>query len=333
MGRLSTAVSQMHKKIRDQQRCDSTTREILLILPKMLQIEPGDRWSAKKARDQFKHILHRADMAMASRNRASQSVEAPVRQATTPSRSTTVSSDTSSPLSPHMNPRLSTAKEGTQRDTSAGASPKFDKILTQTPRNMTMDSDMDVNGAGSMDIGALVQQAMQNKTPDREVLSTPKHSPLLPDRTGQANGMGEPSSEKQPSALMSPFQDAGQISHNHLQSPQLDTSHQNRSTQSTPNPSAEAAAADHAGPDDQPLPAQNQETAIAPRPSTPPTPPARLSFHEALKWRKDAKAQRSAADLPNNHLLRFLEGRDHVSSKAINLPRTREYADRRSRYS
>lgn len=315
-GKLSTAVSEEHKKILRQQRCDPTTREVLRFLPDMLKVDPKDRCSAKTARDKFKHILHQADRA--SRNRGSQSSEAPGRQVTTPPRSGTIASDTSSPLLQHMNPRLSTTKGDTPQDTSAGASPKFDKILTQTPRNMTMTSETNSNGPGSLGIApghlsALMQQAIHDKLPNEEAESTTMHSPVLPDRTGQAGPMKESNAEQQPSALMSPFQDAGQKSPNHPQTPQSDASHRYRNTQPEPN-SSPATATDPAILEDRPRPVQRQEAAIAPESSAPPTPPARLSFRSALQWRMDARTQRSAGKLPNNHLLRFLEGRDHVST-------------------
>jgi hypothetical protein len=270
---------------------------------------------------------------MASPNRGSQSGEVPVRQAKTPSRSTTVSSDTSSPLLPHKNPRLSTAKEGTQRDASAGASPKFDQILTQTPRNMTMNSDMGIDSFRSSGVtpgplGLLMQQAFQNTPPGGEAPSTAMHSSALPDRTRQSNALKNSKPEDRPPALMSPFQDAGQRSTNQPQSPQLDTSHRNPNTQSTSNPPA-AATTDHASPEDRPQPVQDPEPTAASEPSIPPTPPARLSFRDAQKWRTNARAQRSAAQLSNHHLLRYLEGRDHVSSgTSIIPPRTRGHADR-----
>lgn len=323
-GKLSTAVLQEHKKILKQHRCDDTTGEVLRALPEMLEIDPSERWSAEFARDQFKQILQHADRAMATPNRGSQSGEVPVRQAKTPSRSTTISSDTSSPLLPHKNPRLSTAKEGTQRDTSAGASPKFDQMLTQTPRNMTMNSDMDVTSFGSSNItpgplGLLMQQAFQNTPPGGEASSMAMHPPVLPDRTRQSNALKDSKPEERPPALMSPFQDAGQRSINQPHSPRLDTSHRNRNTQPASNPSV-AAAADHSGPEDRLYPTQTQEPAVAPKPSAPATPPARLSFRDAQKWRMNARAQRSAAQLSNHHLLQYLEGRDHVSSGTSIIP-------------
>jgi hypothetical protein len=336
MGKLSTAVSLEHKRILGLQRCDRTTREVLQVLPEMLKIDPDDRWTAENARDQFKRILRRAEMAMASPHRDSQSGEASARQATTPSRSTTISSDTSSLLSPHVNSQLSTTTEETRQDTSAGASPKFGKILVHTPRTMTMKSDMDVNDVGSFDIasgslGTPLQQAIQSESPNRVAHGTTVHSQVLPDRTRQINGVRESNPGKQPPALMSPFQDAGQSSLNQPQSQQLDTSHRNPNKQSTPDPPA-AATAEHAGPEDLTQPVQDPEPKAASGPSIPLTPPARLSFRDALKWRMNAKAQRSASQLSNHHLLQYLESRDHVSSGTSIIPRTTEHADRICRY-
>ena len=331
MGELSTAVSQEHETILNQSRCDPTTREVLEVLPKMLQIDPKKRWTAKTARDQFKRILLQADREMASPNRDSHSGEAPARQSTTPSRSNTVSSDTGSPLAPYINPKLSTPKEGTRRDTTAGASPKFDKTLTDSPRNMTINSDTNVDGLGSLDIAQGLEQAFQNKSRNGEAYSSVVHPLVLPDRTGQSKATKESQSEKQTPALMSPFQGAAQISPNHLQSLQPDMSDRNNNTQSTPNTSR--AAVDRADAENRPSSAQNQEVAAAPKSPIPPTPPARLAFRDALKWRTDMKAQRSATELPNSHLLKFLEGRDHVSSRAGIVSRTSEHTDRVSRSS
>ena len=314
MGKLSTAVSQEHKKILSQERCHSITKEILLALPEMLQIEPNYRWPATKARDHFKQILYRADMAIAKRNRDSQAGEAPDRQVTTPSRSPTAKSDASSPLLPHKNPQLSIAKDGSQQDSPVEASPKFDEELTHTPRHMTMNSDTNVGGVGSLGI------ALDYLDGTTQTCHSGKLNPrVLSDRIGRVSGMKEPNSKNKPSTRMFPFQDAAQVSPSHPQSPQMYMSLRNRETRSTPNPSA-AATADHTDPEDRPPSAHNQEIATVPEPSMPPTPPARLSFRDALKWRMNAKTQRSAVELPNNHLLRFLEGRDHVSSEPVSYP-------------
>jgi hypothetical protein len=190
---------------------------------------------------------------------------------------------------------------------------------------MTMKSDTDVNDVAPSDItpgslGTLLQQAIESGSPNRETHGTTGHPPVLPDRTRHTNGMREPNSGKQPSALMPPFQEAGQSSLNHPQSPPLDTSRRNRNTQSTSNPPATATTG-HASREDRPQPVQNPEATAAPEPSIPLTPPARLSFRDALKWRLNAKSQRSASQLSNQHLLQYLEGRDHVSSRTSIPPR------------
>lgn len=135
MGKLSTAVSQEHKKILQQARCDSTTKEILQVLPFMLEIDPQERWSAKTAYDQFKHILQRSEAALTA--------ESPASRTKTSSRPTTRSSDGGHPLSPRLNHRLSESTEGGQKDVSAGEMPTFAAKISHTPPEMTIDSHPD----------------------------------------------------------------------------------------------------------------------------------------------------------------------------------------------
>jgi hypothetical protein len=48
----------------------------------------------------------------------------------------------------------------------------------------------------------------------------------------------------------------------------------------------------------------------------PKTPPVHLSFPDALKWRREMKIGGSVVGLSNQHILEYVDGRDHVSLKA-----------------
>lgn len=301
-GQTSQVVLDEHAKVVAQGRCDSVTRAILKLMPKMLNLHPKRRPSAKDLRDHFVDII---DQAKAGALDNSPSVYVTPKR--TKSASTTQSSAPSSPLGPRRVWRATGSIGHPTGGLVLGNRPIVEgAVQTETPRALTLDTDNHDHASSTVPGAAiaLAERLAQNGSTDRLETDAPDSHALPPCHnmfvyTGQYHLATE--------QLKSAEADGGrdtQPGHQDGSRNQPDTN-LSPVTIPTQKPSSPDPGA-----------VVNSPKASAghlPRPSesNPQAPPVKLDFKLASKWRREWK---NGVRLPDENLFHQLSGRDHVST-------------------
>lgn len=324
-GKESQAVLNEHTRAARQVRCDPVTSAILRAMPRMLHVDPTCRPTALELRDHFKDITSGAKDG-AALSATSSTYQAQTRGQTPSRKSTKPPSTPGSPLGSRKNARLS----GHRRtgDNSASSSQNiYAPVQTDSPRAMTMDdkAQSDVNNHSDVFAGALDKLQLQIAHSDPATPTTAAKIEKVPtspypSRTDAAGNLlskrpvlSPPSDLHTGSEQTYQNQDMHSVAGRDLSS--ADSSGiTNISEHSTSDPASKAIEL----PRTPELPhtmgtTRTPEPPLTPRSSVTPKPPARLSFQDALEWKRRVKDGGRLDSLANYSFLKQLKGRDHVS--------------------
>lgn len=312
-GTESQAVLDEHAKVAAQIRCDPITAAILQLMPKMLHLDPERRLSAPELRKHFDGIINNAKARVSLGGFSSVDED----RMTTKTRSTTHSTTPSKPLGQRRNRRLTGS-------TGSGAPSPVDKAVsngpmipgalqTETPRTLTLEGDTqyyqhDVRFPSftTSEIPDALSQKLSNISlagfATRDVADTvtaPPHSDT------PTNAQQHQPRKDSTSTIRSVRDVNSQVEDGKNNDKELT---HNASALPSPSIGVLNGAVTTVGSDD----VDTSHIAEASN-HVPLGPPARLSFEDARKWKRQIKAGKVLSNLPDQNLLSQLRRRDHVS--------------------
>lgn len=300
-GQTSQVVLEEHAKVAAQGKCDDITRAILELMPKMLHLDPKRRPSAKKLRDYFVDIIDKAKAGIDSKTPRSIYKS----HTRTMSGSTTQSSTPSSPLEQVRVKRRTVSASQSPNDANASHRMIFPGTLpTATPETYARGGD-NADLAARAVSSPLPAQHARNGAADQRIThasdsgkASPHHNLFL--YTGQDQEITERAPQRSAEVIEDRDAEPGCHDQNGANTVLMPVLGPAEAPQTPKSPvTVEGLTPVTTGPSE---------------PKNPWTPPYRLEFSLALKWRRERKIGKSSIKLPNESLFNQLMGRDHVSS-------------------
>lgn len=312
-GAESQAVLDEHAKVAAQVRCDPITAAILRLMPKMLHLDPEHRPSAQQLRKLFDEIITDA------KARVSQGGLSSVDENRTSKkpRSITHPPPPSKPLGQRRNRRL-TGSTGSGApsaiDIPVGNGPMIpDAPQTDTPRTLTLQDETHHNqhhvclpSFSNVEAPDMISQKLSQMEIEGHATADTADTAKKPPHSGTSTNAQEHQFRRDSNSTVRSAQDLK----SEVELEKNNEEEQTHNSGSLPSPSPEPPNGNTTTvhPDDVGI-SQNAEI-IKNRQLGP---PAKLSFEDAVKWKRQKKAGKMLSDLTDQNLFSQLRGRDHVS--------------------